>query len=630
MEKMNQIDPKKILYGSHIGEHGYKLDELTDEVKRLCVDRGMNFVIIRVPGGMKTPIHDYLISWAKYCAENKLYFIYLYTLQFAMLIGQKSYYTPEVVEEIKRVAGEYYMGDMIGEPGSRWIGALPGFYTGEYPKKLPIAEDMQAAKDSYVKEVKRHVDIDRALGVDKVSVVESSMIVTYDLEAGIDYSISEIMPRDPERIMAISRGTMKAFDRELWGTYFAHEWYAGNFHDDMLKRKRLESEYKYAYLNGSNVICHESGDELMNAHGREFGYDSEVCRDFRAFIQSFGEYINSDDRPKGQPITRIAFVQGNLDSQRGGNGGCFVWGQYDRKDWGYSEPEWSWRITDEVNRKSRWFDPFAFECDGKDFTGQVPYGTYDIIPATAPHTVMSQYDTLIYAGWNTMTEEQLENLEKFVENGGTLLISAAHMNASAKRVGEFTPIRGGDISKLCGCTLTGKQISYNYGVKFRSESLVEGMQYPTTLMTFSDPKFSEGYIDYAVSKPAGGTVITTIEDSFNYVDQPGLPNIIENKLGKGNVIFMTSSCYPGRGALYPLYSMVVRALMQREVKRARVRVLGPDTLRYSVYEDGSVYLLNTDCDLEYTVKVYFDGKETSVSLSPLELKHIKLGSDITI
>ena len=70
--------------------------------------------------------------------------------------------------------------------------------------------------------------------------------------------------------------------------------------------------------------------------------------------------------------------------------------------------------------------------------------------------------------------------------------------------------------------------------------------------------------------------------------------------------------------------------MQREVKRAKVRVLGPDTLRYSVYEDGSVYLLNTDCDLEYTVKVYFDGKETKVSLSPLELKHIKLGSDITI
>ena len=38
----------------------------------------------------------------------------------------------------------------------------------------------------------------------------------------------------------------------------------------------------------------------------------------------------------------------------------------------------------------------------------------------------------------------------------------------------------------------------------------------------------------------------------------------------------------------------------------------------------------TDCDIEYTVKVYFDGTETKVSLSPLELKHIKLGSDITI
>ena len=76
---MKQIDSKKVLYGAHIGEHGYEQDRLIDEVKRLCVDRGMNFVTIRMPRGLKGPIKDeYLIDWAKFCKDNRLYFIHLF------------------------------------------------------------------------------------------------------------------------------------------------------------------------------------------------------------------------------------------------------------------------------------------------------------------------------------------------------------------------------------------------------------------------------------------------------------------------------------------------------------------------------------------------------------------------
>ena len=625
---MKQIDCKKILYGTHIGEHGYALDALTDEIKRLCIDRGMNFVTIRLPKTEKPIPAHYLIDWAKFCAENKLYFIYLYTLQNALHFKEcdrKSHLTKETVEEIKRVAGEYYMGDMLGELGSVWVGKLPGYYVPGHPPMLPQdAEDANAAKGYFIDAVSDFLKTERELGIDKVSVVESSMIVSYDLEAGIDFALAELMPRAPERIIAIFRGTMKSYNTGIWGAYLAHEWYAGRFHDDMLKRKRLELEYKLAYMNGANLICHESGDELVTAYGRHFEYNSDVCRECRDFIKDFADYLNSDDRPTGQPITKLAFVQGNLDAHRGGGGGCFAWGQYDRKEWGYGEAEWSWRITDEVNRKLPWSSPYAYECDGKDYTGQTPYGTYDIIPANSKVEAMSNYDTLIYTAWNTMTESQLENLEKFVEMGGTLFITAAHMNKSAKRDGSFNPIRDGDISKLCGCRLTGNVLSYNYGVKFRAESLIDGIKYPTSLNNFCDPNFSEGYIDYAEAEVTDGTVITTVENSFRNVGEPGIPTIIEKKLGLGNVIFMLSACYGGRNSLYPIYSLVTRELMRKSVNDANVKVCGPDTLRYSVYPDGSVYLLNTDYDTAYTVELIANGESQKVTLAPLELKHVKV------
>ena len=266
---MEQIDSKKILYGAHIGEHGYELDALTDEIKRLCIARGMNFVTIRMPRVSQPIPEKYLIDWAKFCADNKIYFIYLYTLQHALHFKgteRKSFLTREVVAQIKKVAGEYYMGDMLGELGSVWVGKLPGYYVEGHPPMLKQdAEDMEIAKEYFKSAVQDYLQIERELGIDKVCVTESSMIVTYGLEAGIDFALAELMPRDPERMIGIFRGTMKSFNTGIWGAYFAHEWYAGRFHDDMIKRKRLELEYKMAYMNGAGVLCHESGDDVLCA-----------------------------------------------------------------------------------------------------------------------------------------------------------------------------------------------------------------------------------------------------------------------------------------------------------------------------------------------------------------------------
>ena len=81
---------------------------------------------------------------------------------------------------------------------------------------------------------------------------------------------------------------------------------------------------------------------------------------------------------------------------------------------------------------------------------------------------------------------------------------------------------------------------------------------------------------------------------------------------------------PGRPSLYPLYSLLVRELLRTGTQNAKVRVIGPDTLRYTVYEDGSVYLLNTDYDTEYTVTLINGKNEEKIALSPLEIRHVRL------
>ena len=106
------------------------------------------------------------------------------------------------------------------------------------------------------------------------------------------------------------------------------------------------------------------------------------------------------------------------------------------------------------------------------------------------------------------------------------------------------------------------------------------------------------------------------------------PAVIENKVGEGIATLVTSTNYPGYPALYPLYRAIVREIITRSNETsANIRVLSSDRLRYSVYENNKVYLLNTDYDLPITVKIIFgdgDSKVIDITLDPLELKTIDL------
>ena len=628
-----------ILYGLHIGEHGFEPDRIIREIKENCVARGMNFVTIRTGGVTLRPTApidpEHFLRWAKYLAENKIYFVFLYSM-YITENGYTSQMSPELVKQMKEIAGEYFLGDMLGELGLLFCGKMPGYYIKGHPAMPPQhVGDMQIAKDNYVKAVEKYMQVERDIGMDKigVSVVESTTLSCYNLEGGTTVPLGELMGRDPEPLIAATRGAARAYGSPYWGTYIAHEWYAGHYHEDVLKRKRLELEYKFSYLSGTHVLCHESGDDVITAYGRELPRDSEVSTECRRFIDAFGDYIKADKRPDGSPVIKVAFMQGNLDSwagkQRNSNEvGCSVWSQFGDKDWSYNTPEWSWDILTELGQKRGWWEFDSYACHGQDLSALPAYGLYDIVPANAPVSALSRYDTIIYCGWNTMTEDQLLRLERFVEQGGTLLMTAAHLNTSTKRVGEYKPVRGGELSRLFGCKLTGELFGSDQGVKFRTDSMLEGVQYPRSLNSYSDPLYALGYANYAKVDPCGCRVVATLEECFHYFDRPGTPGIVENKLGRGTAILILSAEYPGNNAIYPLYRSMVRELLRVGVLHARVRVCAPSCVRYSVYENGTVYLLNTDYDCAVTAMVEGEGFERAVMLEPLQL--VRVDTDIPI
>lgn len=314
---------------------------------------------------------------------------------------------------------------------------------------------------------------------------------------------------------------------------------------------------------------------------------------------------------------KLAFVQGNHDAW-GSWGGSSLWNQCDRPEWGHNEAEHSLRLLEELNTKRVWCDIANF--GDQDLSAAPAYGMYDVIPSEAPASVFQKYDYLIFIGWNTMTDDLYEKLYQYVENGGKLLMTAAHLNYSSRRDGEKKYISNEKLEKLFGCQFTGESVLSNDGVKFIDESLAD-LLYPGSKNKVGDPIYAAGYVSYLKMAPTSCRVVGERQDSFENISME-LPLVIENKVGNGVATLVTSENYPGHPALYPLYRAIVREMVTQCARTCEVQIFSSGALRYAIYDGGKVYLLNTDLDLPIFVKIQKGTHEQLITLNPLELKSI--------
>lgn len=608
-----------VLFGIHIGEHSFVPDQIITEIKERCIDCGHNFITIRPPVHKQIP-QEYYLQWAKYLADHKVYFVFLYTLQFAP-VGTESHLTCDTVAKMKEIAGEYYVGDLLGEVGSNYACKWKHYYDNNKEGFVHVTDlpDMQACYDNYMTVMSKWIDLEKKFDVPSILCVEATALHKYNAAAGVQIPVLELMCGHPEILTSLTRGVARSTNAPMWGTYLAHEWYGGFRHDDILKRKRMKIAMRYAYLAGSQLFCLESGDESIASFGYHYDKDHEICREYRDEWAAFSKYTREDIRPVGGPKVKVAIVQGNHDAW-GSWGGCSVWNQFDRPEWGHGEAEHSWRLLEEVHDKRAWCDIANY--GDHDLSATPAYGMYDVIPAESSVEVYQKYDYVIFLGWNTMTDEIYDNLVAYVENGGKLLMTAAHLNYSPKRDGTHIYPSNEKLQKLFGCRFTGQTVFTNAGIKFHAEGK-SGLLYPGTKNMSTDPIYSAGYLTYLQTELTTGYDIgVTAEDFEN--DVIGMTAVIENTLGKGTAILVASENYPGHPALMPLYRALMCEMLTQSARECDIKVLSSDTLRYCVYENGKMYLLNTDFDMPIFVRIQHNGKEETLTLQPMELKTYQL------
>ena len=610
-----------VLCGVKIGEHSFDVDGIEEEIRERAIKRGCNLVYMRPQDPEGIPSEAY-VKWARFLAAHKIYFHFGYKAQ-QKLWNRESQFDQETTEKIRQAAGKYFLGNATSEPGTATACNFAGYYRppGFRTVQKTDCTDMKQAHDNYVGNVKTFADDNRELNMPNILCIEATALSKYDMEAGVNIPILEVMNGNPDELIPSVRGAARAYGSTMWGTLIAHEWYGGMRHSDILKRKRLELAWKYCYLAGANTIMLESGDEGVDSYGERHGVDSSVCEDYRSVIAAMADYAKMDARPAGGPKVTVGFVSGRYDPW-GGFCGSSAWNQFLREEWGYGEAEHSWRLLDELGTKRKWADVANYgTCDMSAYPA---YGMYDIVPVESDVEALCRYSCLIFTGWNSMTDEDMDKLTEFVRRGGKLLMTAAHLNYNTARNTNVMLPPQEKVEKLFGCRFTGKTCRTNSGTKFGRGSLNGEHLYPGSESYYCDPLYSAGYMEYAQTELLTARPLGTLSDSFWGIPEDGVCSVIENRVGAGTATLVTGLHYPGHPALYPLYRTLVREFISASARSCEVKVVGSDRLRYAVYEGGKMYLLNTDYDLPITVKVTHAGTEQTVTLESLELKTLQI------
>ena len=617
--------PLHMLTGVNIGDYEFNPDTILDVIKKYKFGKEnggiFNYLVLRMD--MAKPTEEQLCTWAKYLRDNEVYFS---IVDCYPRVGELCSYIPgEYKKKVAEIAGEYFLGEEIGEFGGFYSSKAKGYGAcrGENPvKNLQTCDE---AVEAYKRQIKKISDMMRENGSDNIITLQAVTLFPYDYEVGIEEGSVETAPRNMEQIINFARGAARAYKKEVLGSWLAHEFYGGYHMFDPLKAKRFTAEYYMSYLAGLDYVCLESGYRELHSHLEEkLPEEHPLVQSYLKEAEDFAKFCNKDIRPgKNGPITKVAFVQGNLDGFGWGNSSS-LWGQFDNEKWGFSNPEFSYRILDEVYRAQEWHDGKNF--GEYDYSGTPGYGTYDVIPATCPLDVMKRYDWVIFCGWNTMTPEIADTFKKYVEQGGNLLVTAAHMRDSVDRdiKGNFCDF---DWESFLGVKLTNDIIRTNDGYKFVKFSTVDGVMYPGTYTLLCDPAWSAGYTDYVKAEPTTATPVCYVTDSFGRPDETGetfsIPVVTENKVGKGNVIFMATSEYPGAPQVYPLYKMIVKAMLTASHRISDLKVIASDKIRFAMYEDDEkykLYVFNTDFNFEQKVRVIFKGEQTDRFVNSMGLE----------
>ena len=595
-----------------------------------------DYVVTGIPANRQEAL-----AVADYCKANGLY---LFTGEFFYRGGRdlrpllEVFPTKADMDEIIDAFGErYLLRYSIGEAGGvlYWPKAYIVNRRAHEWTSLPPCKTVDQAQEAYVDYCRGWIDYDRTLGKGPLMNVDSSLAFKFHAMAGIDVLCLEAMPGDPHLMIAAIRGTGRAFDKP-WGCHIAMEHYGGVCFDP-LHQKRWRDAVFYSYLAGAHFIHPESGHYgyINPGRGQKFAFHTKEAKSVRAVMREVWQFARVHNRPAGGPRTTLGVVHGNFDGSPG-LWNRYAWGQFHHEKWHEGPAERGWRFVDKFHRKENW--PNEAVQGEEDFSGNPPYGQYDVVPIESPLEVLQQYTCLVFLAWNTMTPAIYRKLKAYVTAGGHLVMNLAHLSTHVDRAKDLKLFRNGNLADLFGVKVTGKMKKDVRGVKCMADSSLKSYRFPLWRIS-TDPRYM-GHMTPARVKVTTGRVISGWSDFYQIsaATLAAQPMIVENTVGKGKTFLVTAWEYPGDEGLSRLTEDILRVVLQGE--QGDIRLLSSDRVRYAVYDGrlpGSrrkysvVYLLNTDPDCNVSARLWVGGRTTGqFAIAPNELRLAYRCGDVVV
>jgi hypothetical protein len=243
-----------------------------------------------------------------------------------------------------------------------------------------------------------------------------SSLFRYLYQAGYDWLGAEQMYGPEETILSSLRGASGAYKRNEYGSLHAMQW-GSHPYTDPKHAHRFYLSLATAYMHGSSHINTEDAlwiDEYANDRFSESG------REHIKVQNKMLDFIQTHER-RGDQVIDIALIQGR---------NC-AWKSFGRTPlWSQRGEKWEFnKATESFDLINVFYPQNIINACGPDgwFTS-TPFGAIDLLPVEADKETFKKYKTIIFLGWNTYNEKDLERLKNYVSEGGTLILSAAHLN----------------------------------------------------------------------------------------------------------------------------------------------------------------------------------------------------------
>ena len=387
-----------------------------------------------------------------------------------------------------------------------------------------------------------------------------SLLCVYEGDAGVDRITIE-----PVSNLNLLVGAVRATDLTTWGAHVPTDWYFG-VPVDAVKSNKYRLAMQYLYLSGADYMYAENSLYKTNAFER-CDWESEFCAKNRQYQREFYDFALKNPR-KGKLIVNKAVLYGKNE--------FFMWKLNDRiaelkeKDWdSYVWGKWdnayqiAWNAVEAWLPTSKRQNVHPSPLNKELFSG-TPYGNVDVVGIEKD---FFRYDTLALLGWNTMDEELLARLAKYVYDGGKLALCVCHLNTVDRNDRQIELINNEILGEFLGFKITGRATARG------------------TINASGEEICLSGTAEIATIELDGAEVVLA--------DGEGKPLVVRNAYGKGLVYVMTYSDYVKSECDTGVHRAVLKMLGEQSAER-----VDNDSVSFTVRETEDEYIisvLNMNC-----------------------------------